>query len=237
MLHSTKFHLKSKIIRFIYFRHEHLKEQMTYVKTKKKKRRNSKISKKVALPKLQRKILIHLSENDPMTINKTATSLNAHPKASSNAFKSLQSLKLITKVGSKVYHNNEYSLFWATEDGAVLALCEGAEQKRVLKRAFKIYPDNRNLHFALEIMPIFGLDAFKLVCSAFAKKGKLEDSDKAQIYATQMQHKFTPDEEAQFSDVLNRYPEQKKPFVDAFSKMNIGMEKLLKQLETSEEKE
>lgn len=172
-----------------------------------------------------------------MTINETATTLNEHYKASWNAFKRLESMKLITKVGSKIYQNNEYPLFWVTEDGAVVAICEGADQKRVLRRVFKIYPDNRNLHFALEIMPIFGLDAFKLVCSAFAKKGKLEESDKAQIYATQMQNKFTPDEEAQFSDVLNRYPEQQKPFVDAFSKMNINMEKLLKQLKTSEKKE
>jgi hypothetical protein len=128
-------------------------------------------------------------------------------------------------------------LFWVTEDGAVVALCEGADQKRVLKKAFKIYPNNRNLHFALEIMPIFGLEAFKLVCSAFAKKGKLEDSDKAQIYATQMQNKFTPHEETQFADVLNKYPEQQKPFVDAFKKMNINMEKLLEQLKTTDEKE
>ena len=112
-------------------------------------------------------------------------------------------MKLITKVGSKVYQNNEYSLFWVTEDGAVVALCEGADQKRVLGRAIKIYPNNRKLHFALEIMPIFGLDAFKLVCSAFAKKGKLEDSDKALIYATQMQNKFTQDEETQFAGILN----------------------------------
>ena len=172
-----------------------------------------------------------------MTINETATTLNEHYKSSWNAFKRLETMKLITKVGSKVCQNNEYPLFWVTKDGAVVALCEGANQIRVLNKAFEIYPNNRNLHFALEIMPIFGLETFKLVCSAFAKKGKLEDSDRAKIYATQMQNKSTPDEEAKFSDVLNRYPEQQQPFIDAFSKMNISMEKLLKQLETSEEKE
>ena len=52
-----------------------------------------------------------------------------------------------------------------------------------------------------------------------------------------MQNKLTPNEEAKFSDVPNRYPEQQQPFIDAFSKMNISMEKLLKQLKTSEEKE
>ena len=222
---------------------------------------NSKTSKKVVLPKLQRRILIYLSENYPMTINETATTLNEHYKASWSAFKRLETMKIITKVGSKVYQNNKYPLYWVTEDGATLALCEGADQKRVLKRALEVYPNNRNLHFALEIMPLFGLDAFKLVCSAFAKKGKLEDSDKAQIYATQMQSKFTPQEEAQFSDVLDllqtrfnktlvkpqeeaqfsdvldRYPEQQKPFVDAFSKINANMEKLLKQLKNSDGKE
>lgn len=64
----------------------------------------------------------------------------------------------------------------------------------------------------------------------------LEDSDKAQIYATQMQNKFTPHEEAQFADALNRYPEQQKPFVDAFSEINVNMEKMPKQLKNSEEK-
>ena len=200
----------------------------------KTKGHNSKTSKKVVLPKLQRKILIHLSENEPMTIHETATTLNEHYKASLNALKRLDTMKLVTKVGLKNYHNNEYHLFWVTEDGAVVALCEGADQGRILRRAFKIYPDNRKLHFALEIMPIFGLEAFKLVCSAFAKKGKLDDSDKAQIYATQMQNKFTPTEEDQVAAVLNRYPEQQKPFVDAFSKINVNMEKLLKQLKNSE---
>jgi hypothetical protein len=157
------------------------------------KRHNSKTS-KVVLPKLQRRILIYLSENYPMNIHETAKNLSEHYKASWNAFKRLEAMKIITKVGLKDYQNVKYPRFWVTEDGAVLALCEGADPKRVLKRALAIYPDNRNLHFALEIMPIFGLDAFKLVCSAFAKKGKLEDSDKAQIYATQMQNKFTPEE-------------------------------------------
>jgi DNA-binding Lrp family transcriptional regulator len=197
----------------------------------KTKGHNSKTSKKVLLPRLQRRILRHLSENEPMTIHETATKLNEHYKASWNAFKRLETMKLISKVGSKVYQNNEYPLFWVTEDGAIVALCEGADQSRVLRRAFKIYPNNRNLHYALEIMPIFGLDAFKLVCSAFAKKGKLEDSDEAQIYATQIHNKFTPEEENQFAAVLERYPEQQKPFVDAFSKMNINMEKLLKKLQ------
>ena len=172
-----------------------------------------------------------------MTKNETATTLNAHHKSTSNVFKKLQTMKLITKVGLKDYQNVKYPLFWVTKDGAVAALCEGADEKRVLKRALEIYPNNRNLHFALEIMPIFGLEAFKLVCTAFAKKGKLEDSDNAQIYATQMQNKFTPEEESQFTDVLDRYPEQQKPFVDTFKKMNINMEKLLKQLKTSENKE
>jgi hypothetical protein len=178
---------------------------------------NSKKSKKVVLHKLQRKILIQLSENRPMTINETATTLNEHYKATWNAFKKLEKMNAITKVGSKTYQNNEYPLFWVTEDGAILALCEDANQSRVLRRAFRIYPNNRNLHFALEIMPIFGLDAFKLVCTAFTKKGKLDDSDKAQIYATQMQNKFT--------------------FIEALSKMNVNMERLLKQLKNSEEKE
>jgi DNA-binding Lrp family transcriptional regulator len=203
----------------------------------KKREHNSKTSNKVVLAKLQRGILIHLSENYPMTINQTATTLNEHYKASWNAFKRLEAMNIITEVGSKVYQNNEYPLYWLTEDGATLALCEGADQQSILRRALEIYPNNRNLHYALEIMPIFGLDAFKLVCSAFAKKGKLEDSDEAQIYATQIHNKFTPEEENQFAAVLKRYPEQQKPFIDAFSKINVNMGKLLSQLKKSEEKE
>ena len=171
-----------------------------------------------------------------MTKNETATTLNEHSKSTSEAFKKLQTMKLVTKVGLKEYQTVKYPRFWVTEDGAILALCEGADQKSVLKRALEIYPTNRNLHYILEIIPIFGLDAFKLVCSAFAKKGKLEDSDKRKIFATQMENKFTPEEESQFADVLNRYPEQQKPFVDAFSKMNISMEKLLKKLQPSDNK-
>jgi hypothetical protein len=93
------------------------------------------------------------------------------------------------------------------------------------------------MHYTLEIMPIFGVDAFKLVCSAFARKGKLEESDKAQIYATQIHNKFTPEEENQFAAVLKMYSEQQKPFIDAFSKINVNMGKLLSQLKKSEEKE
>lgn len=62
-----------------------------------------------------------------------ATTLNEHYKTSWSAFKSLEAMKLITKVGSKAYQNNEYVFFWVTEDDARVALCEGADQSSVVR--------------------------------------------------------------------------------------------------------
>jgi hypothetical protein len=76
---------------------------------------------------LQHKIILHLAQTGPQTINATNKGVNGHYKATWQAFKSLENQKLIEKQDYKSYNNREYPLFWLTSNGVFAALKSGAK--------------------------------------------------------------------------------------------------------------
>lgn len=207
-------------------------------KPKTQQHKSKPLTEHTLLPPLQKKIFLYIAENDPQDINETAKAINEHYRPSWTAFKQLEKKSLIAKVDSKIYHNREFARYWVTDDGAFIAACEGANQKRLLKRALRIYPNNRNLHFMLEITPIFGVNVFKIGIFAYASKKKIDESDKGAMIAAQAQSKFTAEELKQFSRILKKYPEQQKRFKDTIGRMTIDMQNinsLLQQPKSEEE--
>jgi hypothetical protein len=105
---------------------------------------------------LQKGIIIYLAQTKPQTINETARRISKDYKSSWIAFQKLQEKNLIKEVDKKYYRHNEYPLFWLTEIGILHALNEGAYPKHLLNQTLTIYPQNRNLQFFIETVPIFG---------------------------------------------------------------------------------
>ena len=184
------------------------------------------LTKKTYLPPLQKKLFLHLANNEPKNINQTVKAIKGHYKSCWNAFKQLEKKKLINPVESTGSQGLEYPRYWVSEDGAFIALCEGAKTKNLIKRTMEFYPKRRDLHYLLEAVTILGIEAFDVAYFAYVKKGKLEQSDIAVIMATQMQHKISPEDVRKFSELLQRYPEQSQGFIDVFKEMSDNVKTL-----------
>lgn len=176
-----------------------------------------KMKKMTNIPPVQRKIILHLANSKPKTINETANELKAHYKSTWNAFKKLEEKNFVKSVGSKLHQGQVYPQYWVTGDGAFIALCEGAKQQHLIRSIFEIYPDNKDLQYLLESVSILGTEAFKVGYLAIVKKGKLEQEDITRMLI--VQSAFTPEILLRFREMLLKYPEQKKKYDDLVNEM------------------
>jgi hypothetical protein len=179
-----------------------------------------------SFPHLQKRIVLHLAQNKPQTINETMKGISGHYKSSWIAFKALKKKGLIKDVASKEYRGNTYPCFWLTERGVYLALSQGAKPQTVLKRTLEIYPEDRNLQFLIEAVPILGKNAFDVLYLAALTNGQMEQTNVTSILARQMQSKFAPEIIRQFIAVTKKYPEQNQRLVDSLEQIRKNVSEL-----------
>jgi len=165
-------------------------------------------------PPLQKRIILHLAQSKPQTINKTKKEIKGHYKSSWIVFNTLKKRGLIKEVTSKDYLGRKYPQFWLTEQGIFLSLCLGAKPQTVLRRVTEVYPENKALQFIIEVVPILGENAFDILHLAILKGEKIEQEEIAPIFATAMLKGLTPEQIRQFIQVLKKYPEQYQLCVD-----------------------
>jgi hypothetical protein len=171
-------------------------------------------AKRNGFPPLQKRIILHLAKSGPQTINETVKGISGQYKSSWIAFQALKKKGLIKEVTLKNYRARDYPRFWITESGIYIALYEGAKPETLLSKTLEIYPENRDLQFLIEAVPILGTNAFDVLYLAALTNGQIPQTDVASILATQMQTKFTPEVTRQFIAVLKKYPEPYQRCVD-----------------------
>jgi len=185
---------------------------------------STKGSKRHSFPPLQKRIILHLAQSKPQTINETKKGISGHYKSTWLAFNVLKKKGLIKETTSKNYMNRQYPCFWLTELGIFLALYEGARPEILLKTTLEIYPENKNLQFLIEAVPILGKNAFYVLYLTVLTKGEIKQKDITSIFATQMQEKLTPKKIKQFITILKKYPEPYQQCVDYINQIrkNLG---------------
>lgn len=181
-------------------------------------------------PPLQRRIILNLAQSKPQTINETMKEIEGHYKSSWIAFDVLKGKGLIKDVTSKDYRGRHFPCFWLTELGVFLALSEGAEPKTLLMRTRDVYPENSSLQFLIEAVPILGKNAFDVLYMTALNKGVVEEADLTQVFAAQMQKKFTPEQVTQFVKVLKKYPEPHQRCADYIKQTRKNLDELSKLL-------
>ena len=157
----------------------------------------------------------------------TGKALDEDYKSLWTAFKALENKKLVGKVSAKVYRNVEYPLFWLTEGGVYVALCQGINPDALLEKALKIYPENVVLHCLLEISPILGIKGFDVACLAVLNKGKIEQSDINSVIVAQMQDRLSVEDAKRIVDIIKKYPSINEQF-------KIDMQKRLRSMKSLE---
>jgi hypothetical protein len=185
----------------------------------KPKQHNSKAKKKQIVPPLQKKIVLYFARNEPKTINEVVKDLKSHYKSTWTAFKKLEQRKFIKSVGTKMYQGKEFSRYWLAQDGAYIAILEGAKVDVVIRKTKEIYPDDRETHYFLDATSIFGNDGFEIAFRAILDKGKLEQEDIVATLMNSVLKGISPEAIAKFFILLKQYPEH-----------NLELESLMKEL-------
>jgi hypothetical protein len=169
---------------------------------------STKGSKRHSFPPLQKRIILHLAQSEPQTINETKTAISGHYKSTWVAFNALKKKGLIKETTSKNYMNRQYPCFWLTDLGVLLAIHEGAKPEVLLKSTRGIYPHYKDLHFLIEAVPILGKHALDVLYLAVLNRGEINQTDLISIFASQAQNKLNPKQIRQFIKVLKKYPER-----------------------------
>lgn len=78
------------------------------------------------LPKLQKKIVLSLAKNNPMTMTDTNKKISGHPTSTNRAFHELEEKGMITEIEKKEYRGRRFSKFWLSDRGIAFALLNGA---------------------------------------------------------------------------------------------------------------
>ena len=177
-------------------------------------------------PPLQERILLCLAERNPQTINEAVKAMKGSYKSTWLAFNSLENRKMIAKVSSKQYRGREYSCFWLTPDGSLAALLAGAHAPTMLEKSLRIYPEDSSLQFLLEAIPVLGTGFLSIALGASLSKGKIEDSDIALIYASQVQTGLSSDQKKEFARIPRKYPSQRKRVKEAITSVRKKLDEL-----------
>ena len=177
------------------------------------------------LPPLQRDIVLYLAKEGSQTKNKIASGVSRSYKPTWTALNSLEAKKLIKETDTKTYRGRKHPQFWLTDDGAVIALAEGADPDRLIELTKQIYSENQMLACYLEVLSKMSLDIVKIAYSALEAKGKLEPTDVFNILFTEST-KISDQLQKEIIDILKTYPKEYDDFKKRMDQIWERLDKL-----------
>lgn len=178
------------------------------------------------LPPLQRRIILHLSETSPQTINEIARNISSEYKSTWRSFNRLKEKGFIEKTTVKKYHSREYPQFWLTEKGVIEALIEDVPSDVLFEKTKEIYPMNYILQCLLEIAPKLNLEMFKVGQSAIRTKGKVEVIDLPKMLFYGLQTDLTIETYSEILEILKKYPTIYELMKEQIERMSNVLDKL-----------
>jgi hypothetical protein len=191
---------------------------------------------------LQRRIILHLAQNQPQTKNEIAKGIKSDYKSSWIALRKLGKKGLIKTAKTKPYKGNLYPCFWLTELGISLALYEGANPELLLKQTLKTYSENKVMQFLIEAVPIFGEGIASTLGEDILDKdaeGKLVSMLSAELLptfspASQVRREFDFEQLKRFKALLKKYPELYQRLTVELRQIADNLKTLSNLLENSE---
>jgi DNA-binding Lrp family transcriptional regulator len=162
------------------------------------------------LPSLQKRIVLHLAEKGPQTINETSkgVSNSNNYRSTWTSFKTLEKKGLIIKFGVKSYRNNMYPRFWLSDGGIVTAMIEGVNSDKLLEKTKILRPDAKVVHCFVEIVQYLDPIMLKMAYSSVKNKGKLAFADVLAVLLSQMATQMDFETVRKLVDTLKNYPEE-----------------------------
>ena len=192
---------------------------------KKKKEHNLPTKKPEFLTPLQKKILLFLASNYPMTKNETKKGISGNYRSTWDAFKELEKKGLIQEVSQKNYKGREYPRYWASESGILLAYSERATPDVLLRKTQEIYPEKKDLQFLIEMLPLLGESTYDMAYLSVVTNGKISQTDLTHMFS--LQEKLSEKTIKKYNEVLKKYPERYQQQVDFIKQAQKNLKDLL----------
>lgn len=165
-------------------------------------------SKSDNLHSLQKRIILHLAENEPQTKNEIAEATSKSYKPPWTTIKSLQKRKLIGIAKLKNYRGRKFPRYWLTDEGMIMALMEGASSDKLLAQTKILYPQAKIIHCFLEMMPFIDPEVTRMAYSSVKGKGKFGFVEVATLFLSQAAMPMDIETAKKLKIVLKKYPDQ-----------------------------
>lgn len=167
---------------------------------------------------LQKKIILLLAENGPLTKNEASNRLKASYKPLWLAFDSLRKKNLIKEVGEKEYRGNKFPTYWLNDGGLILALINGANSDRLLEHYRILYGENEHLELLIEMSKAVGQKCMRDIYIMF----KASNNNKLALRAIPL----NPETSVAFIKVLRKHPSifnaVKNAFKSIFNEQDVA---------------
>jgi len=177
-----------------------------------KKQNKEHILNKQFLTPLQKKILLFLAVHDPMNIKELDDAIEGNYRSTWAVFQELKRKNLIEEITVKHYRGRDIPRFWLSEMGVIFVLSARIKPKVILKKTREIYPENRNLQFLIETVPILGKNGLNMLYLSVVTNCRFEESDLISIFASQS--KLSNKKIKKYNSIAKKYPERYKQTQD-----------------------
>ena len=108
-----------------------------------------------------------------------------------------------------------------------MALMEDANPNKLLKQAKTIYPENKNVHWFLEIAPLFDPQVIKMAHSSLKGKDKLEVREIITLYLSQPSVAMDFKTAKKLTAILKKYPDEYSVLKNAVKEMIDQLSQLI----------
>ena len=164
------------------------------------------------LTPLQKKILLFLAVHDPQNIKELDDAIEGNYRSTWAVFQELKKKNLIKEITVKHYRGRDIPRFWLSDMGIAFALSARIKPKVLLKKTREIYPENKQLQFLIEAIPILGNNGLNMLYLSVVTNCKFEESDLISIFASQS--KLSNKKLKKYNSIAKRYPERYKQTQD-----------------------
>jgi len=181
--------------------------------------------------------LRNLVENEPQTVNETATTIKKEYTSTFRAFKSLKKRGLIKKTTEpKPYRGRKYPRYMLTPLGIFKARIDGADHKLLEQKAKDNYPEDKGLLCILKTAEVIGTEAYNIAYSALLTKGKLEPSDEALILTAYMQKESNLNDIIRLFNILEEFPEYYRKITENLEQLRMILRQILETIKRTTER-
>ena len=177
------------------------------------------------LPKLQKKIVLSLAKNEPMTMTETNKEISGSLTSTNRAFHELEIKKMIVEVAKWKYRGREFPKFWLSDKGVAFSLLNGKNANTIERIALSIRKDE-TLETYFELRNLSPKIAH-IIDKAILLRGKIEPEELVKLLIPEIASTEKADFEKFFNaikksgkyrEILDNYVGHLKKFINELEK-------------------